>query len=91
MHKTHRPPYDADLIHLSSKKGEIRATFDIIPRVTDWESPAGLPMAKQTSPTSTASESPNVATVRGLLPLARPSILRPHVERPEMGTYSRGG
>ena len=28
MHKTHRPPYDAGLIHLSSKKGEIRATFN---------------------------------------------------------------
>jgi len=28
MHKTHRPPYDYGLIHLSSKKGEISATFD---------------------------------------------------------------
>lgn len=28
MHKTHRPPYDGALVHLSSKKGEIRAKFN---------------------------------------------------------------
>ena len=30
--------------------GEIMARLEMIPRVTDWVSPAGLPMAKQTSP-----------------------------------------
>ena len=42
------------------------ATLEIMPRVTDWDKPAGLPMAKHGSPTRTSSEFPNLATVRGM-------------------------
>ena len=41
---------------MSREFGEIKATLEMMPRVTDWDNPAGLPMAKQTSPISTWSE-----------------------------------
>ena len=56
--------------------GDIMATFDMIPLVTDWESPAGLPMAKHTSPTCTLSESPNLATAKGLASFGRSDVRR---------------
>ena len=62
------------------------ATLETMPRVTDWESPAGLPMAKHTSPISTLSESPKLATVRGLLFVGRSSILRRSTARSVIGS-----
>ena len=40
----------------------------MIPLVTDWDRPAGLPIAKQGSPTFTSSELPKDATERAGLP-----------------------
>ena len=42
--------------------GEIISVFATIPCVTDWEMPAGLPIASTMSPTSSAELSPNFAT-----------------------------
>ena len=55
--------------------GEIMARLEMIPRVTDWVSPAGLPMAKQTSPTLTESESANLAIVSDFASAGRSFVL----------------
>ena len=69
--RTNSPTFSPSSLN-DPELGEIKATLEMMPRVTDWDKPAGLPIAKQTSPISTWSESPNVPT--SMASLLRSSI-----------------
>ncbi len=58
----------------------------MIPLVTDWDSPAGLPIAKQGSPTLTSSELPKTATERAGRPVGLSLIRKRMTAKSVMGS-----